>query len=61
MSLHNQRSYLTLAEIIEAIDRPFSDGTWVGKNYSRGALVQDLKAILDGGDYGPDEPTKSTT
>lgn len=60
MSLHNQRSYLSLAEIIEALDGPFIDGTWVGKNYSKGALVQDLRVILDGGDYGP-ESTKSTT
>ncbi len=52
MSLHNQNSYSTLDDILTALGdgRGVGDDmTWVGKNYSKGALIRDLMAIRDGG------------
>ena len=43
--LRQQKSYDTLEEIIAVLDHPFGDMHWVGKNYSRAALVRDLRAI----------------
>ena len=38
-------SYDNLEDIINALDGPHVDGVWVGKNYSKRNLIDDLKRL----------------
>lgn len=41
-------SYDSLKDIIKALDcNPHSSQVWVGKNYSKAQLIEDLKQIQD--------------
>lgn len=44
--MRQNNSYNTLEEIIEALSKnPHSENVWVGKNYSKADLIEDLKQI----------------
>ena len=44
--MRQNNSYNTLEEIIEALSKnPHSKNVWVGKNYSKADLIEDLKQI----------------
>ena len=48
MKTRLNKSYSSLEEIIEALsDNPHASQVWVGENYSKADLIEDLKKIME--------------
>ena len=57
--MRTNNSYNTLEEIIEVLSKnPNGESVWVGKNYSKADLIQDLKALNEHPMYVSEEQKK---
>ena len=56
MKTRTNNSYSSLEEIIQALSKnPHASGVWVGDNYSKADLIEDLKKLKEKeDDWEPD-------